>query len=259
MSLFWLVFLCIQTRFVINDATEFGICHKHKNRFDIWTTQPNEWLQTVPQVIWTTFMMLLKGIIHPRMKTLLKCAHPQAIKGVDEFLHKNRFGGISVTSLSHQWILCSEWVPSEWDRIRVRIRKRGICFLQTCSFWLHKTLIDRLEWCGLLWCFYQLFGLSFWRHPFTAEDPLVSKWCNTKFLQICSDEETNSSTSWMAWEWVFSSNFNFWTNYSFQRALFWSLKSLVTKWWQIYHFWMNCSFKLCKCDSQISTMTHTVI
>ncbi len=30
--------------------------------------------------------------------------------------------------------------------------------------------------CGLLWCFYQLFGLSFWRHPFTAEDPLVSKW-----------------------------------------------------------------------------------
>ncbi len=56
--------------------------------------------------------------------------------------------------------------------------------------------------CGLLWCFYQLFGLSFWRHPFTAEDQLVSKWCNAKFLQICSDEETNSSTSWMAWRWV---------------------------------------------------------
>ncbi len=36
----------------------------------------------------------------------------------------------------------------------------------------------------LLWCFYQLFGLSFWRHPFTAEDQLVSKWCNAKFLQI---------------------------------------------------------------------------
>ncbi len=45
--------------------------------------------------------------------------------------------------------------------------------------------------CGLLWCFYQLFGLSFWRHPFTAEDPLVSKWRNTKFLKICSNEETN--------------------------------------------------------------------
>ncbi len=45
--------------------------------------------------------------------------------------------------------------------------------------------------CGVLWCFYQLFGLSFWRHPFTAEDPLVSKWHNTKFLQNCWDEETN--------------------------------------------------------------------
>ncbi len=30
--------------------------------------------------------------------------------------------------------------------------------------------------CGLLWCFYKLFGLilSFWRHPFTAGDLLVS-------------------------------------------------------------------------------------
>ncbi len=56
--------------------------------------------------------------------------------------------------------------------------------------------------CGLLWCFYQLFGLSFWRHPFTAEDPLVSEWCNAKFLQICSHKETNASTSWTAWGWV---------------------------------------------------------
>ncbi len=43
---------------------------------------------------------------------------------------------------------------------------------------------------SLLGCFYQLFGLSFWLHPFTAEDPLVSKWSNAKFLQICSKEET---------------------------------------------------------------------
>ncbi len=31
---------------------------------------------------------------------------------------------------------------------------------------------------------------------------LVSKLYNAKFLQICCDEETNSSTSWMAWGWV---------------------------------------------------------
>ncbi len=43
--------------------------------------------------------------------------------------------------------------------------------------------------CGLLWCFYQMFGLSFWRHPFTAEHPLLRQWCN--FSK--SDEETNPS------------------------------------------------------------------
>ncbi len=37
-------------------------------------------------------------------------------------------------------------------------------------------LIDGLKWCELLWCFYQLFGLLFWRHPFTADNPLVNKW-----------------------------------------------------------------------------------
>ncbi len=43
--------------------------------------------------------------------------------------------------------------------------------------------------CGLLWCFYQLFIHSFWRHPFTAEHPLVSKWYNDKFSKF---KETNS-------------------------------------------------------------------
>ncbi len=37
--------------------------------------------------------------------------------------------------------------------------------------------------CGLLWFFYQLFGLSFWRHPFTAEHPLLRHWCSDTFLQ----------------------------------------------------------------------------
>ncbi len=36
-----------------------------------------------------------------------------------------------------------------------------------------------------LWYFYER---SFWQHPFTAEDPLMSKWCNAELLQICSNE-----------------------------------------------------------------------
>ncbi len=56
-------------------------------------------------------------------------------------------------------------------------------------------------WTGVVWIIVVFLsaGLSFWRHPFTAEHPPVSKWCNATFLQICSDEETNSSTSWMVW------------------------------------------------------------
>ncbi len=42
--------------------------------------------------------------------------------------------------------------------------------LQTRSFCLLQMITDGLEWCGLLWCFIRL---SFWRHPFTAEHPLL--------------------------------------------------------------------------------------
>ncbi len=69
--------------------------------------------------------------------------------------------------------------------------------------------------CGSLWCFYQLFGLSFWRHPFTAEDPLVSKWWKDNFFQI-----------WWRHKLIYilddlrvskiSANINFWVNYHFK-------------------------------------------
>ncbi len=52
--------------------------------------------------------------------------------------------------------------------------------------------------CGLLWCFYQLFGLSFWRHPFTAEDPLFL-WRN-KLIYILDDLRVST----------FAANFHFW-------------------------------------------------
>ncbi len=92
-----------------------------------------------------------------------------------------------------------------------RTTRDGLIPLEETKLWTiisyfgpKETLKDRLGLCGLLRCFYQLFGLSFWRHPFTTEDPLVSKWCNVNFLQICSDEETNSvsTVSWMTWGWV---------------------------------------------------------
>ncbi len=69
-----------------------------------------------------------------------------------------------------------------------------------------------LEWCGLLWCFYQLFGLSFWRHPFTAEHPLVSKWCNATFLQIW----WRNKLIYILRMSTFSDHLCFWLNYSFK-------------------------------------------
>ncbi len=60
------------------------------------------------------------------------------------------------------------------------------------NFSINEMWIDGLEWitCVLLWCLFidiDLFGLSFWRHPSTAEDLLMSKWWRDTFLQICSD------------------------------------------------------------------------
>ncbi len=59
-----------------------------------------------------------------------------------------------------------------------------------------------VNWCtGVVWIecgfvFNQQFELSDWRHPFTAEDPLVSKGYNATFVQICPDEETPSGLPW---------------------------------------------------------------
>ncbi len=48
----------------------------------------------------------------------------------------------------------------------------------------------------------QLFGFSFWRHPFT-DDPLVSKSRNAKFPQTL--KKLIYSTSWPEVEYIFSS------------------------------------------------------
>ncbi len=91
------------------------------------------------------------------------------------------------------------------DALKLKPHDDGFVSYKHAAFGFTRCYL--MDWSGvdylwLLWCFYQLFGLSFWRHPFTAEDPLVSKLWNAIFLQICSDEETNASAIWMAWGWV---------------------------------------------------------
>ncbi len=82
--------------------------------------------------------------------------------------------------------------------------------------WVLDLISRDIATCGLLWCFYQLFELFSCRHPLTAEDQLVSKWYNAKFIQNWSNENTNSSTSWMAWGWINTASVHFWMNYPFK-------------------------------------------
>ncbi len=76
------------------------------------------------------------------------------------------------------------------------------------DLFLTNMLIDGLEWYGLLVDYCDAFircldSHSDGTHSLQSEDPSVSKWY-AKFLQICSDEESNSYIRWMAWGWVHS-------------------------------------------------------
>ncbi len=51
-------------------------------------------------------MHSLKGTVHPKIKIVWKFTHPQAITS-SELMWRN-------WALHHKWILCNEWVPSEW-------------------------------------------------------------------------------------------------------------------------------------------------
>ncbi len=108
------------------------------------------------------------------------------------FFNRTDLEKCSITSLAHQWILCSEWVPSEWESKQLI---KTVCFLQTCSFSLYKTLIDELESFGLL-C---LDSHSDGTHSLQR----IHWWASDVMLHFYkSDEETNSSTSWMVWGWL---------------------------------------------------------
>ncbi len=64
------------------------------------------------------------------------------------------------------------WVPI-WDLHRSSTVYKQKQSKTALNKYVGVILTDGLEWCGLLWCFYQLFGLSFWWHPFTSNDEQV--------------------------------------------------------------------------------------
>ncbi len=59
-------------------------------------------------------------------------------------------------------------------------------FLIITQLFIRHKMMD-LESCGLLWCIYQLFGLSFWRHPFAADDFSKYLQMKNKLIYILDD------------------------------------------------------------------------
>ncbi len=99
--------------------------------------------------------------------------------------------------------------PLQWMgavRMKVQTADKDITIIYTTPvqqlMWLWSILAWSngltygLEWCGLC--------DAVWTLILTApiHCPLVSKWSNATFLQICSAEETSSSPSWVAWGWI---------------------------------------------------------
>ncbi len=85
------------------------------------------------------------------------------------------------------------------DGLKLKRLNNRYFFKQTCSFSLHKMLIDGLEY---LWIIVMFLSVV-WTLILTA--PIHSRGsirCNATFLQICFNEETNSPSSWMAWGWI---------------------------------------------------------
>ncbi len=55
----------------------------------------------------------LHEIVHLAMKICF--THPQNIQDVDELDFSSDLEKCLIASPAHQWFLCSEWVPSEWE------------------------------------------------------------------------------------------------------------------------------------------------
>ncbi len=91
----------------------------------------------------------IKGIVHPKMKIGLKYPHPQ-VQEIDEFVSSSDLEKCSIPSLAHQWILCSEWVPSEWESKQLikttvihttPVHQFTSCKVKSCMFVRNKPII----------------------------------------------------------------------------------------------------------------------
>ncbi len=74
------------------------------------------------------------------------------------------------------WIVDLYFSQKHWSEVKIHFKMH--LFLTNMQIFISQDV----NWFTGLWYFYQLFGLLFWWHPFTAEDPFESKQCSDKYL-----------------------------------------------------------------------------
>ncbi len=85
-------------------STTTIIKKKFWGNIHIWSTNAAGW-----------HTLNLKGTVHPKLKIDWNCMHSRVIQDVDNFVSSSDLEKCSISSLAQQRILCSEWVPSEWE------------------------------------------------------------------------------------------------------------------------------------------------
>ncbi len=98
-----------------------------------------------------------------------------------------------------------------------------ICFLQTRSFWLHKTLTDGLEWCGLLVDYCDVFISCLDSH---SDGTHSLQRMNDTFLQISRRNKLIYILDGLRVS-KFSANLNFWVKYSIKNRRWFNLSVVV--------------------------------
>ncbi len=107
-------------------------------------------------------------------------------------------------------------------------------------------------WTGVVWITVMLLSDSHSDGTHSLQSIHCWARCDDTFFQIWSHEQTNSSTSWMAWEWV---NFHFWLNYFFKvtdfcfsdldgNQCYLSIRYHSSLNWYIIHFWITFYFNI---------------
>ncbi len=154
-------------------------------------------------------MSLLSIIMLPQWKSCLVWIRREICTVQAPIINKNSSKQICgwITEEALLWNIDSYFVQKQQFEVKNTLMMN--LFLTKLQLCLLKMLTDGLEWCGLLWCFYQMLDShSDGTHSLQS----IHCWASDAMLHFSkSDEETNSARSWR----TFSVYFLFWMNYSF--------------------------------------------